>query len=117
MSDDKPTYRKKTCALCPFSRSKTLWLHPERADELASMASNPYTDFPCHKTADLVEDNGIDDNHGYVHGDHSLTCAGFLTLQVNENGCGPKGFKPDPDGFDDWFEMIEHHEEHWSKTA
>jgi hypothetical protein len=75
------------------------------------MASNPYNDFPCHKTADLHEDD--DGSAEYRAGDRSLTCNGFLSLQVNENGRGPKGFTPHPDAFGDHWEMCEHHEEHW----
>lgn len=101
---------KKPCGLCPFARIGTLGLHPKRAEEFASMAQNPFNDFPCHKTADYRED---DDGGGFVHGETSYTCNGFLSLQVSENGRGPKGFKPHPDAFEDFFEMVEHHEDLW----
>lgn len=104
-------FMKTTCALCPFSRSKTLVLHPERAEEFAIMATNPYNDFPCHKTADEVED-GEGSTH-YVHGETSKTCHGFRALQLNENG-GPDGdFTWTDDGFSDYGEMIDHHLELW----
>ena len=105
-------HMKKTCAICPFSRSKTLGLHPERAEEFAYMALNPYNDFPCHKTADYVEGTDFSGG-GYVHGATSKTCHGFLTLQVAENGRGPEDFVPDGDGFECAYEMIETHEELW----
>jgi hypothetical protein len=105
------TWMRSPCGLCPFSRVNTLWLHPERAHDFANMASNPYTDFPCHKTADLVE--GEDGCGEYLHGEQSLTCNGFLSLQVNENGRGPDGFEPHRNAFGDVWEMTEHHEEHW----
>lgn len=108
------TWMKEPCGPCPFSRSKTLPLHPERASDFASMAQNPYSDFPCHKTADYQEDDeyrGVDG--GYVHGDRSFTCNGFLSLQVSENGRGPKGFTPHRDAFGDYWEMVEHHTELW----
>lgn len=105
------TWMKAPCGPCPYSRVNTLWLHPDRAHDFASMASNPYNDFPCHKTADLHEDD--DGSAEYRAGDRSLTCNGFLSLQVNENGRGPKGFTPHPDAFGDHWEMCEHHEEHW----
>lgn len=104
---------KKTCALCPFSRSKTLWLHPDRAHDFAYMAQNPYSDFPCHKTAELHED---DDSSGYVRGARSKTCHGFMTLQCAENGRTPEGFAPDGDGFEDAYEMIDAHTEHWEDS-
>lgn len=78
------------------------------------MASNPYSDFPCHKTADY-RDDAVHREGGYVHGDSSFTCNGFLSLQVNENGKGPEGFTPHPDAFFDTWDMIEHHTEMWMK--
>ena len=104
-------WMKKTCELCPFSRSKTLWLHPDRASDFANMASNPYNNFPCHKTADTVEDS--EGGSAYVAGEQSFTCHGFLTLQSAENDRSPKGFVPDGDGFEDYHEMTERHMELW----
>lgn len=107
-------FMKKTCAICPFSRSKTLVLHPERAEEFASMACNPFNDFPCHKTAGYAEDDRTGEG-GFVHGATSKTCHGFLTLQASETGRAPEGFKPDGDGFDDWHEIVDTHEELWDQ--
>ena len=104
-------WMKEPCGPCPFSRTKTLWLYPERAEDLAYMAQNPYSDFPCHKTA--VEREDYDGGTEFVRGQKSLTCNGFLSLQVNENGNGPKGFNPHPDAFDDADEMIDRHTEHY----
>lgn len=109
-------FMKTTCALCPFSRTKTLWLHPERAEEFAYMAGNPYTDFPCHKTAEYIEDDYTGDGE-YVHGERSKTCHGFLTLQRASNDADDAdhgdGFIPDGDGFEDIDEMIDRHAELW----
>ena len=109
-------FMKKTCALCPFSRSKTLGLHPNRAEEFAYTASNPYTDFPCHKTAEYQEETDYESG-GYVFGAESKTCHGFLALQSNENGLEPDGFVRDGDGFEDVHEMIEHHEKLWDERS
>ncbi|WP_282027101.1 hypothetical protein [Limimaricola cinnabarinus] len=106
------TWMKKPCGRCPFARVGALGLHPKRAEDFASMAQNPFNDFPCHKTADYAEDEG-DGSGGYVHGEQSFTCNGFLSLQVSENGRGPKGFEPHPDAFEDYYEMVEHHEDLW----
>ena len=104
-------WMKEPCGPCPYSRSKTLWLHPERAEDFAYNASNPYSYFPCHKTADCVED---DEGSGeFIAGERSLTCNGFLSLQVAENGNPPEGFDPHPDAFSECWEMIDHHTEHW----
>lgn len=78
------------------------------------MAQNPYNDFPCHKTADYEEESEFRDG-GFVHGERSFTCNGFLSLQVNETGRGPKGFTPHDDAFGEYWEMTEHHEENWMK--
>lgn len=110
-SDHKRTWMKEPCGPCPYSRTKTLALHPDRAADFAYSAQNPYNDFPCHKTADLHEDD--DGGSEYVAGRRSLTCNGFLSLQVNENGSGPEGFEPHPDGFCEAWEMIERHTELW----
>jgi hypothetical protein len=104
-------HMKKTCALCPFSRTKTLALHPERAADFAYMAQNPYSSFPCHKTAELDEDDP--ESSEYVWGESSKMCHGFLTLQRAENGIEDDEFQPDGDGFECTHEMIEHHEELW----
>jgi hypothetical protein len=107
------TWMKEPCGRCPYTRTNTLWLHPERAEDFAYNAANPYNDFPCHKTAELAED---DEGCGeYVFGRKSLTCCGFLSLQVNENGRGPKGFEPHPDAFGEAWEMIDHHADHWEQ--
>jgi hypothetical protein len=105
---------KEPCGPCPFSRSKTLGLHPRRAEDFALMAQNRYTDFPCHKTAECAEDR-FGEEIGYVRTEKSFTCNGFLSLQVNECMIAPDGFEPHDDAFSDAWEMIEHHTELWLK--
>ena len=112
---EKRYWMKEPCGPCPFSRSKTLPLHPERANEFAAMAQNPYSSFPCHKTADLVEETDFEPG-GYVHGDRSFVCNGFLSLQVSENANGPDGFEPHSDAFEDSYEMAEHHLLLWQES-
>lgn len=107
------TWMKKSCELCPFSRVNTLFLSPERAEEFASMAENPFNDFPCHKTADLHEDHegGMS---GYVHGKNSFTCHGFKAMQVEacmtEEEVKESGFVSDGNCFSDFWDMVETHE-------
>lgn len=106
------TWMKKCCEHCPFKRDTPLVLHPSRAEDFANMTGNPYSDFPCHKTADIQEEReelGIEG--GYVHGENSYTCHGFKGMQENECGDGSDGFKSDGQHFSDWFEMIDYHTE------
>lgn len=111
------TWMKEPCGPCPFSRSKTLGLHPERAEDFAYMAQNPYTDFPCHKTAEHREYQGPDgEEDGFFRGAKSLTCNGFLSRQSQENDNAPEGFTPHPDAFSEAYEMIEHHTELWEQS-
>jgi hypothetical protein len=105
-------WMKEPCGPCPYSRSKTLPLHPERAADFAYSACNPYTDFDCHKTAEVYED---DEGSEFVRGERSLTCNGFLSLQCSENGVNIDGFEPHPDAFDCADEMIERHEMLWDE--
>lgn len=116
MTDEIDIYwMKEPCGPCPYSRSKTLPLHPERAADFAYNAANRYNEFPCHKTADLVEDD--EGSGSYVYGRKSLTCNGFLSLQCLENDIEIEGFEPHPDAFGDHWEMIEHHQMLWDDRA
>lgn len=94
---------KKPCQHCPYRRDVKPFLTSERAEELAYLAQNPYNTFHCHKT---IEHN--DDGDGYaVEG--SKICAGFLTLQHNENGStfyDSDGFEPSELVYDDASEMV-----------
>jgi hypothetical protein len=93
-----------------------LFLHPERAEEFANAAMNPYNDFVCHKTGVILEDSDYDDRGGdIVRGEKSLTCMGFASLQHNLND-HDENFVPDPHAFDDDAEMISHHEDEYYKT-
>ncbi len=106
-------WMKEPCGPCPFSRTKTLGLHPERAEDFAYMAQNRYSDFPCHKTAECVELS--EDEEGYVATASSFTCNGFLSLQCRENDIQIEGFAPHEDAFWDVDEMIDRHTELWDE--
>ena len=103
-------WMKEPCGPCPYSRSKTLPLHPERAADFAYSASNPYNDFVCHKTAEIYED---EESSEFVRGKRSFTCNGFLSLQCRENDIEIEDFMPHDDAFFDCEEMIERHEALW----
>lgn len=105
----KSWYVKKPCAHCPFRRDVEPFLHPERAEEIAYSAQNPYSEFHCHKTIDYDEDDG----EGLVT-DKSLICAGFLALQVNEGAVDePEGWEWPGNVYSDCWEMTAAYEEAW----
>jgi hypothetical protein len=88
------TFLKKPCPSCPFRKDVTPFLRPRRAEELAYLALNPYSDFSCHNT---FEYDGDEDHQGRATGDFSKTktCAGFLTVRATELEQGiPEGFEP-----------------------
>lgn len=107
---------KKCCGLCPFSRLNTLFLHPDRAEEFAYSAENPYNDFVCHKTGVVHEDSPHEDEqNSIVRGEKSLTCAGFHAMQININGGDSEIDIDFNDHFSDVWEMTEHHAEEYEK--
>lgn len=101
---------KKCCGLCPYSRKNTLFLHPDRAADFAYQAENRFSDFVCHKTGVIHDEDGMGD---IVRGEKSLQCAGFHAMQHIVNGSeGGSEIEIDyEDHFSDAWEMIEHHEE------
>lgn len=106
-------WMKEPCGPCPYSRSKTLPVHPDRAAEFAASACNPFTVFPCHKTADYLEETDLREG-GFTHGPRSFECNGFLSLRHHEIGDGPEGFEPHPDAFSSSAEMVEKHTDLWT---
>jgi hypothetical protein len=103
-------FMKKPCEHCPYRRDVKPYLTPERGEELAYHAQNPYNSFPCHKTTEHDDDS--EDGEMLVT-ERSKECAGFLTLMANE--CGedrvPKDFTPSYDVcYTDSFEMAQVYE-------
>lgn len=103
-----PDFIKKPCAQCPYRRDVKPFLHPSRGEELAYTAQNPYSTFYCHKT--LEDDDSDDEECGNRIGQSTKVCAGFLTLQHNENGStayDEDGFKPSDNVYSDSYEMAD----------
>jgi hypothetical protein len=110
-------FMKKPCQHCPFRRDVKPFLHPERAWEIASVAENPYSSFPCHKTTEHDEDG---DESFLVDRGSEKECAGMLTIRANELGeeSLPEGFKPSFDlVYTDAYEMECTYEEAWESKA
>lgn len=107
------SYMKKPCQHCPYRRDVKPFLTPERGEELAYHAQNPYNYFHCNKTTVSDEEFG-GEGEDMVATNESKLCAGFLSLQANE--CGeehmPKGFKPDYENcYNESFEMSQAYDE------
>ena len=103
---------KKPCKHCPYRHDVKPFLHPERGEELAYTATNPYNSFPCHKTT------SHDDDGETVGQAQWQQCAGFLTLMHNELGETPydeDGFKPSPLVYNEASEMAEAYAEAWER--
>lgn len=77
---------RTTCKNCPFRTDATAirFSCRERAEEIAESAYR--NGFPCHLSADLIEDDDYSDG-GFVFGDNTQHCAGALMM-----------FAPDLDG-------------------
>lgn len=96
-------FMKEPCAHCPYRRDVKPFLTPERGEELAYHATNPYNSFPCHKTTESDDESG-----DTYRTSKSLECAGFMALQANETDCSlPDGFIPSDKVYGDTWEMIE----------
>ncbi len=100
-------FMKKPCEHCPFRRDVKPFLTPERGEELAYHATNPYNSFPCHKTT--VEDEDSEESEMCAT-ENSKECAGFLTLQINEGASCPENFEPSDLVYSDTYEMIDAYE-------
>lgn len=99
-------YCKKPCKHCPYRNDVKPFLTPERGQELAYHAENPYNTFTCHKTTE--HDDESDEGEMLVT-EKSKECAGFLTMQISINGeeYKPEGFEPSYDiCYEDTWQII-----------
>ena len=98
-------FMKKPCVHCPYRNDVKPFLTPERGEELAYHATNPYNSFSCHKTTETDEDSESGERYA---GENSKECAGFMTLQVQEGMRIPEGFEPSYDVvYQDAYDMID----------
>ena len=76
---------KRPCRHCPFRTDSTAirFANEERAAEIEESAYR--YGFPCHETADYVEDEDGDGNlAGYYMGETSQHCAGHTIMRLRE---------------------------------
>jgi len=108
------SFMKSPCKHCPFRNDVKPFLHPDRAEQIAYAALNPYNDFPCHKTTEHCEDDEGDSD--IVRVETSKECAGFLTLRAQAGERIPKGFEPAWEiCYIDPYEMAEAYQNEWDK--
>lgn len=76
---------KRPCGLCPFrsDENSIRFASETRALEIALTAL--IHGFPCHKTAEYVESDEYNGADGYVFGESSQHCAGYLIMKLNED--------------------------------
>lgn len=87
-NEQKGLDMKRPCNMCPFrSDEKSIrFADEERAMEIVMSAL--VHGFPCHKTADYAEaEEG--QGAGYVFGQASQHCAGFLIMRLKEDSKCP----------------------------
>jgi|TARA_R110000744_G_C19319538_1_gene557473 hypothetical protein len=98
-------FMKKPCEHCPYREDVKPFLAAQRGEELAYLAQNRYNTFHCHKTTESV-DEGEGGPMEVV--ETSKICAGFLSLQHNENGetfYDKDGFKPSSLVYNESYDM------------
>lgn len=95
---------KTPCKNCPFRNDKTriVFAARSRAEEIEESAYRH--GFPCHRSAELVDDDENDDENGYHAGENSQHCIGYIIMQLKENGNSPW---PGIDNDDDLINRIE----------
>ena len=103
------------CPNRPFRRNVRPFLRPDRSEDLAYNAENPYGTFPCHVTTVPDDDS---DSGEMLETEVTKQCAGHLTLKHNANGeteYDDDGFKPSAECYEDSYEMIEAYTEEWNE--
>lgn len=86
------------CKNCPFRTDETAirFACRERAEEIEESAYRH--GFPCHLSADLIEND--DDGDGYAFGDNTQHCVG-ATIMFARNGGGNIPFERLPEALQD----------------
>ena len=76
---------KQPCINCPFRRDDTRirFGSRERAQEIEEHAYRQ--GFPCHLSSEVSEDP-VTGEEGFVPGEHTQHCAGYIMMQIHENG-------------------------------
>lgn len=81
---------KTPCKNCPFRSDATAirFACRERAEEIEESAYR--NGFPCHLSADFIDDDETQDGEsgGYIAGENTQHCVGYIILQINDSGGG-----------------------------
>lgn len=79
---------KEPCANCPFrsDENRITFNGRERAEQIEEQAYRH--GFPCHASAKVKEDP-LTGEEGFVFGEHTQHCAGYILLQLRDGGETP----------------------------
>lgn len=98
---------KTPCKNCPFRSDGTAirFACRERAEEIEESAYRQ--GFPCHLSAELIEDDDTPDgmSGGFVEGENTQHCVGYIIMQINDAGGGSPW--PGIENDDDLLEQLE----------
>ncbi len=87
---------KRPCKNCPFAPTKTRikFACAERAEEIAESAYR--NGFPCHLSAINTDEDGDDEDGGFVFGPKTQHCVGAIMMFLSDgNDCGWPGIYND----------------------
>lgn len=70
----------RPCLNCPFRKDQTAirFANRDRAEEIEESAYRH--GFPCHTTAELIEQDGFGSQDGYHFGENSQHCIGYIIM-------------------------------------
>lgn len=90
----------RPCKYCPFRNDETrITLQcRERAEEIAETAYRQ--GFPCHETAEYLEDDTGYEEEGYYATEESQMCGGFIAMKLKEQDV-PPSFRENEEGMDE----------------
>ena len=80
---------KTPCKNCPFRNDDTriVFKCRERAEEIEEQAYR--NGFPCHLSADLLEDDEYGEGGGYVFGENTQHCVGYIIMAIKDSYGSP----------------------------
>lgn len=108
---------KTPCKNCPFRNDETriTFASRERAKDIEEQAYR--RGFPCHKSAVLIEgeDSPDGESGGFVPGENTQHCIGYILMRLNDQGVGSPW--PGIDNDEDLLVSIAKRIEYWKEPV